>query len=85
MIVVVLSSWSFIERLEAKQEEIQRGKVCALVAQWRFWELIAHTEQSFIEQDSEGGADWSTRIYYPKPSKLEAMAEESLRDSSQQL
>ena len=39
--VVVPSRWSFLERLESKQEEIQGDQVCALVAQWKFWELVA--------------------------------------------
>ena len=68
-----------MERLETKQEEIQGDKVCALVAQWKFWELVAYSGQSFPEQGEEGGADWSTRSYYPKPRRIEAMAEESLR------
>ena len=77
--VMVPSRWSFLERLETKQEEIQGDKVCALVAQWKFWELVAYSGQSFADQDGEGGADWSTRSYYPKPRRIEAMAEESLR------
>ena len=41
VVVVVPSSWSFLERLEDKREEIQGDALCAFVAHWKFWELVA--------------------------------------------
>ena len=78
ILVVIPSRWKFISKIEELRRETPKEKICELLSNWCFWELLVYSGLDFSPEESIEPS-CTTKSYYPKIWTIGALAEESLR------